>query len=587
MIKMFFLLFERIGLLLMVAYLITRIPFLKALLYRRYRPQSWSVYLFVFILLTIISTHLSIIIHNDEVVNRHLLILVEPNSILFNLSIIVVSIAGLWGGVFSGIVVSVFASLYFAIIGGQGVLIYALTTITVGGGFGYINKYFFKENLISPVYALFLGLIPPILYLTLMGFRSDLFSAKVLLSIGVPYIITVSIAIGIFTSIIHIIFKEEGNEIVLATNQAFSISEDALPILKYNTRIERSEALAKLLYERLKVSAIVITKQDEVIATTGLNRNYHKRGDRLQTSKTFEVLRTRKMRTIYFNQEQHCANHFCPYEAAIIIPIVEPNDRTSVIKLYFKKANQISPVNKVIAQGIGQLFSIQLKVHASEQLKANILDAELRNLQAQINPHFLFNTLHLIASLFRVDPLRARNITIQLANFMRFNLGITSKSLIPLKEECEHLKAYLDIVEARFSNRIKINYYMDHSLNSASVFIPPSTIQPIVENSIQHGLGKTVVDGKINIRIEELDKRIVVSVMDNGVGFTEEAKQQVIYNQQSRNNFSGIGLYNVNHRLISLLDDQAKLSIENLPSGGSKVSFSIPNQSYGGENNED
>src|SRR5699024_10765574 len=133
-----------------------------------------------------------------------------------------------------------------------------------------------------------------------------------------------------------------------------------------------------------------------------------------------EALATKEVQVAYSKSDIACENPKCPLEAAIIIPISEANDTTSLIKFYFRKSQHISPVELVLAQGVGQLISNQLKVISNEKLRENIRDAELRNLQAQINPHFLFNTLHLIATLFRVDPKRTRHITIQLAVFISF-----------------------------------------------------------------------------------------------------------------------------------------------------------------------
>ena len=111
-----------------------------------------------------------------------------------------------------------------------------------------------------------------------------------------------------------------------------------------------------------------------------------------------------------------------------------------------------------MAQGLGQFISDQLNMLGAEKLKAHIRDAELRNLQAQINPHFLFNTLQLIAGLFRENPANARLLTLQLASYMRFNLRLVSKSLVELEKECEHAEAYTSIIQERFKERLHIQF---------------------------------------------------------------------------------------------------------------------------------
>src|SRR5699024_12645204 len=108
----------------------------------------------------------------------------------------------------------------------------------------------------------------------------------------------------------------------------------------------------------------------------------------------------KKMHIYYSQEDIHRAQPDCPLEAGIVIPIVKADEVTWLMKFYFKKDQHIRPEELTLAEGLGQLMSHQLSLVAAEKLTAHMRDAELRNLQAQINPHFLFNTLHLIASMF-------------------------------------------------------------------------------------------------------------------------------------------------------------------------------------------
>src|SRR5699024_12846762 len=113
-------------------------------------------------------------------------------------------------------------------------------------------------------------------------------------------------------------------------------------------------------------------------------------------------------------------------------------------------------------------------------------DSELISLQSQINPHFLFNTLNLIASMFRENPEKARHITVQLAQFMRFNLRLVSKSLVAFHKEIEHVQIYATIIQERFAGRMEINFEMSPNLQNLK--IPPSTTHPLVETIYLYGL---------------------------------------------------------------------------------------------------
>jgi len=571
------LLLERIGLLLVIAFVLTRIPNFRSLLYREYGVKMTIIHACVFGLFAITSTHFGVVMANGEVVEQSFVWNVQPNHMVVSLSLIAVVIAGLLGGPTVGLGAGIIAGIHLFFLGGVGWFANMLVNPLTGLLAGLTGRFFSKARVISPIQALFIGVFPPILQMQLLIVlhpQSDAVIQFVDLT-GLPLVLSNSIAIAIFTAMIGIVLNEQENEAALATRQALTIAEEALPFLKSGNLSNHADGIANLLYERLQVAAISVTSEDKVQAFKGIGHDHHHIGQKIITPLSKEALATNEIQIAYSKADIDCEHPECPLEAAIIIPISEANDSISLIKFYFKKAQHIRPVEKVLAQGIGQLISNQLKIIAGENLQTNIRDAELRNLQAQINPHFLFNTLHLIATLFRVDPKRARHITIQLANFMRFNLGLASESLILLERECEHVRAYIEIIQARFSNRLHIHFEQERTFSE--VYIPPSTIQPLVENSIQHGLKRVTTNGRIDVFIKKQNDRIEITVQDNGVGFNEKDIDNINNASRSKKDKSGIGLYNVNQRLISLLGDESRLHAENLPTRGSKVYFSIPN----------
>lgn len=569
-------LMERIGLLLVIAFVLTRIPNIKTLLYREYSRKVIFIHAIVFGLFAIVSSHLGFVFSDGEIKEQIIVWNVKEGELVISLSLIAVVIAGLLGGPLVGLGAGIIAGVHLAFLGGIGLVANMLVNPLSGLLAGLTGRFFSKARVISPMQAVFIGVFPPILQmqLLLVIYPQNEKIVQFVNVTGLPLVLSNSVAIGIFTAMIGIVLKEQENEAAIATRQALTIAEEALPFLKSDSPQERAEGIANLLYDRLEVAAISVTYEDEVLAFVGIGSDHHRLGQKIITPLSKAALETQEVKIAHSRADIACDHPDCPLEAAIIIPITEANDTTSLIKFYFRKSQHISPVEKVFAQGIGQLISNQLKVIANEKLKENIRDAELRNLQAQINPHFLFNTLHLIATLFRVDPKRARHITIQLANFMRFNLGLAQESLISLEREWEHVKAYTEIIQARFSNRLQINFDKDHSLSD--VLIPPSTIQPLVENSIQHGLKNVSTNGRIDVSIKKKGERVFITVQDNGVGFKEIDFNKINEPPQGKTSNGGVGLYNVNRRLISLLGEESRLQIENIPTGGCKVYFSIP-----------
>ncbi|PWA08386.1 sensor histidine kinase [Pueribacillus theae] len=569
-------LFERQGLLLDIAFVLTRTPGFRSLLYRESSLKMSIVHAFVFGLFGIASTITGVVIGSDFVVIRDFVWTAEADQLVVGSSLVAIVIAGLLGGPVVGLGAGIIAGVHLMFVGGIGWLANGIVNPLTGLLAGLTARFFSQERVISPLKALFIGVFPPVLQMQILLILHPQADEMVALvdTVGLPLVLSNSIAIAIFTAMIGIVLSEQENEAALATKQALTIAEEALPFLKKDNPRDMARGIADLLYGRLKLAAVSVTNGTEVLAHKGLGADHHRPGDQIMTSVSHQAMRTKEMKVAYTKTEINCGHARCPLEAAIIIPVIEANESTWLIKFYFRKAQHIRPVELMLAQGLGQLISNQLNVIGAEKLKAHIRDAELRNLQAQINPHFLFNTLHLIATLFRENPGKARHITVQLANYMRFNLRLVSKSLVRMEQECEHVKAYIEIIQARFSNRLHIQFVEPEDI--PDVYIPPSTIQPIVENCIQHGLRNTAKDGKVEVIIRKEDGRLSILVRDNGCGFPENILNDIPHKPLTEDQSEGTGLYNVNQRLISLLGESSRIHIRNLPSIGSEVSFHIP-----------
>lgn len=574
-------LFERLGLLLVIAFVMTRTPGFKSLLYREYSIRMSLVHAFVFGVFGIASTVTGIIITEEaEIIHGFVIFPVDSNQLIVSSSLVAIVIAGLLGGPIVGLVAGLIAGVHLMFLGGIGGLANGLVNPLTGLLAGLTARFFSNERVISPLKALFIGVFPPVLQmqLLLILYTDGGEMVHIVDKIGLPLVLSNSIAIAIFTAMIGIVMREQENEAALATRQALTIAEEALPFLKKDSSKEVANGLATLLYDRLKLAAVSITNRNEVLAHKGLGDKHHQAGDPITAPIMKKAIESKEMQVTYVKADIQCHHEKCPLEAAIIIPIMESDEVTSVITFYFRKPQHISPVELMMAEGLGHFISNQLNVMTTEIMKAHIRDAELRNLQAQINPHFLFNTLQLIAALFREDPQNARHITLQLASYMRFNLRLVSKSLVELEKECEHVQAYTSIIQARFQGRLHINFKKPDDVSHT--YIPPATIQPLIENSVQHGLKDVSDEAKVEIKIERVDGIITVSVRDNGCGFPTHILPLVSHKPLVDNQNGGIGLYNVNQRLIRLIGESARLHICNLPNGGSEVSFSIPISNY-------
>ena len=205
---------------------------------------------------------------------------------------------------------------------------------------------------------------------------------------------------------------------------------------------------------------------------------------------------------------------------------------------------------------------IELKLEEQTRL---LLQTRLDALQSQINPHFLFNTLNSVASLVRVDPDTARDVIVKLANILR-SLLRKHDAFSTLAEEVEFVDDYLDIEVIRFG-RDKLRVHKELDPESLECIIPSMILQPLVENSIKHGLSPKIDGGSITLRSTLRDERLTIQVEDDGVGMASESSQDG----------TGIGLKNVAERIQVLYGDAGKLKIRTPVSGiGTVITLELP-----------
>ena len=210
---------------------------------------------------------------------------------------------------------------------------------------------------------------------------------------------------------------------------------------------------------------------------------------------------------------------------------------------------------------------IQMKL---EEQYVLLLQARMEALQNQINPHFLFNTLNSVSSLVRFDPDTARELIIKLATILRRLLN-SSDSFVPLREEVEFIDNYLDIEVVRFGHdKLRVVKELDHE--SLGVMVPSMLLQPLVENSIKHGLASKVDGGSIYLRSRLGAKHVIVEVEDDGVGMG--AAQPV--EKPNGLEGTGIGMANVAERLKVLYGDTAEMTIDSQGGRGTLVRLRLP-----------
>jgi len=196
---------------------------------------------------------------------------------------------------------------------------------------------------------------------------------------------------------------------------------------------------------------------------------------------------------------------------------------------------------------------------------ALLTEARLAALTRQINPHFLFNTLNSVSSLIRTNPEQARKMVYKLSNILR-RLLRKQENFSSMREELSFIEDYLSIELVRFGEKLRFQKEIDAA--TLDVLVPSMVLQPIVENSIKHGLGPKVEGGTIKLMSRNAGSRLLITVEDDGVGIPEE-KLANLFEQ-------GIGVSNVNERLKVLYGNNFRLSIHSRPGEGTRTEIEIP-----------
>jgi two-component system, LytTR family, sensor kinase len=198
------------------------------------------------------------------------------------------------------------------------------------------------------------------------------------------------------------------------------------------------------------------------------------------------------------------------------------------------------------------------------QLEHQLARAQLETLRMQLNPHFLFNTLHAIHSLMDEDPQGARRMLVDLSTLLRTSLDHVGRQEVSLEEELDFLNRYLNIERVRFQDRLKVNVDIEPGVEGARV--PNLILQPLVENAIKHGISRKSGPGLIEIRARQREDRLELRVTDNGPGLEPVAAAE------SR----GVGVRNTQERLSQLYGTEYAFSIDDRAGGGVEVLLQIP-----------
>ncbi len=482
-----------------------------------------------------------------------------------NTRIIGIMAGGILYGPFVGIVSGAIAGIhrFFYDIGGITSIPCAITTVIAG----FVSALIYKKGtkLEKWFYGLIGGVVVESIEMLLILLLSKPYESAfyIVKSIYLPMSFTNALGICFLIILIQKAYNEKEQMAAKQALLALDIANKTLPYFRDIT----SDSLKKvctIIKESTGAAAVSITDRTTILAHVGLGSDHHISGEPIQTCATKQVIIDGRMCILNSPKEIECNSECCQLKSALIVPLKDGDDIIGTLKLYYAKVDGITSIHETLAVGLSQIISTQMELSKVGKLKELASNAEIKALQAQINPHFLFNSLNTIAALLRISPDSARELIVNLSTYLRYNIEETS-TFVDISKELQQVRAYVEIEKARFGDRLNVIYDIDESIR---LKIPSLTIQPIVENSIKHGILEGSGSGNVKIEVKRHEaNEVKITIEDDGIGIPQEFLNSKDAFTSKENK---IGMSNVDARLRHIYG--TGLVIER-PAVGTRISF--------------
>jgi two-component system, LytTR family, sensor kinase len=480
-------------------------------------------------------------------------------------------LAGLIGGPVLGTAVGFTGGLHRYTLGGFTAFSCGMSTTTEGLISGLVHLWLCRQQrselLFSPLTAFAVTAVAELVQMTIIIAVSRPVADAVALVqvIAIPMILSSSLGCALFMSIIRDQRNMYDKAAATFSANALKIAERTLNILRRGFNRDTAREMARIIHEETGVGAVAITDRERILAFEGLGADHHREDDAVSSTLTMRAIAENSV--IYadgVHDHFRCAvSEDCPLHSALVVPLTVDEEVIGTIKLYESGNKRFLTMNRSLGEGIGRLLSTQLLLSRYEQQKNLLVMAELKLLQAQVNPHFLFNAINTIVSIIRSDADRARDLLIHLANFFRKNLK-RNADLATLEEELAHVNSYLKIEKARFEDRLSVEIDVDPSL--MNLMLPTFTLQPLVENAVKHGISHMLEPGIARIRAKRNESLALIEIEDNAGMFCENGTHD------------GLGIRIVDRRLKFFLGPEYGADVTCNPHEFTRVTIRVPLQ---------
>lgn len=356
----------------------------------------------------------------------------------------------------------------------------------------------------------------------------------------------------------------------LQSDRMLKIANESLAYLRQGLTPESAGEVCRIVLRESEAAAVAITDSQTVLGFAGVGEEHHHVGGPIITKATHEALDHDEPRILHSKEDIGCPEPACRLRAAIVVPLEQRNVPVGTLKFYYTSDKLLNETQLAMAEGLARLLSTQLELAELEHQTDLARDMELKALQAQINPHFLFNTINTIAAFIRTDPAEARRLLRNFGAFYRRTLEQAS-DLVTVERELEFVRMYLELEQARFGERLVLEFDVDPEALDQP--LPAFMLQPLVENAIGHGMRPDGSTLTVRISGRCTPDALELSVADDGVGIPESRLATVFDPGTSAG--LGIALRNVRDRLRGYFGSDSTLEIESAPGVGTTVTLRI------------
>ena len=491
---------------------------------------------------------------------------VEVQGALANSRAIGAVLAGLYGGPVMGLAVGVTAGLHRYLLGGFTDVACGLSTVTEGLTGGLVHAVMMRRGPastsfgpLSPKVAAGTTFVAEVLQMIIILIVARPFASawSLVQVIGLPMIAMNSTGAWLFAALVLDQRKLRDEMEERSTRLALDIAERAVGVLESGLDEQSALRLASTLRGHLPVGAVAVTDRSRVLAFEGIGSDHHRAGDPIASVVEDEVIAAADVHYLDGVSESFRCRRApdCPLHSALIVPMTVEKQLVGTIVLFEPRTKALQNFPRAFGVGVAQLLSNQL-------VRNRLTVSELKLLQAQVKPHFLFNALNTIMAVIRSDPQRGRVLVGHLSEFMRTNLK-RATPMVSFEEELEHVRSYLELEKARFGDRLRV--CEDVPAGVRDLRVPTFTLQPLVENAIKHGLKDLVEGGEVWIRAEIAKGDLLVHVEDNGGSFDDAVKST-----------DGMGLHLVQRRSRLVFGDSYGVDVDCVPGEQTRVTLRLP-----------